>query len=188
MRRAVLALIPLLVALVATGCGGQSTTLAPVTAAPAQEARVGWVEPTSPETPRLVFGVQRIDVLTNGWRAVVTIRNETAIPWKLGDPRAASDLPFGVMLFATGDLDEVTRRDRERDLPGIRDARTVQPALPRTLEPGASWEGSIAAPGALAAGRWLRVQFGPLIAVGDPPQGLPQPLAWISDNAYLLRG
>ena len=118
----------------------------------------------------------------------MTIRNETAVPWRMGDARAASDVPFGVMLFATGDLDEVTKRDSERDLPGIRDARTVRPALPALLQPGDSWEGSVSAPGALAAGRWLRVVFGPLVAVGDPPQGLPQPLAWISDNAYLLQG
>ena len=62
------------------------------------------------------------------------------------------------------------------------------PAPPAQLEPGASWEGSISASGALAAGRWVRVAFGPLVAEGEAPEALPTPLLWISDNAHLLRG
>ena len=62
------------------------------------------------------------------------------------------------------------------------------PDPPPALQPGASWEGSISAPGALAAGRWVRVVFGPLVAEGKVPSDLPTPLLWISDNAHLLRG
>jgi len=149
---------------------------------------VDWVEPTSAAPPRLVFEVKRIEVTQDGWRARIAISNDTDVSWAIGDPRAPSRVPFGVMLFASGELDELERRNRDRTLPGIRNARTVSPAPPVELPPGARWEGTIAAPGALAAQSWARVSFGPLVAREKPPEGIPRQLVWISDNAHQLRG
>jgi hypothetical protein len=183
------ATLPTLLAavLVAAGCSSGSVSLPPVSAAPAQEAHVDWVEPTARTGPRLVFGVSRIVVLRDGWRAEISIRNETEVAWAIGAAQSPSRIPFGLMLFATGELDELTTRDRERTLPGVRYARSVQPLPPPSLAPGESWTGTISAPGALAANRWLRVVFGPLVPDDDPPDGLPGLLVWITDHAYLLR-
>jgi len=174
-------------ALAVAGCTGGQATLPPATSAPPQKARVDWVDPTAPKAPRLVFTVKRIDVLADGWRAQVAIRNDTAIPWAMADPRVP-EASFGLMLFGTGDLSELERRNEERDLPDVRVAHAVVPAPPAQFQPGASWEGSISASGALAAGRWVRVAFGPFVAQDEAPKDLPTPLLWISDNAHLLRG
>ena len=93
---------------------------------------------------------------------------------------------FGIMLFATGDLDEVEQRGADGDLPGLRPARTFDPALPAKLRPGASWRGTVGADGALAAGRYVRVVFGPLVAEGDAPEGMPAQFFWITDHAHRL--
>ena len=190
MRRNLVAPLALLAALAAGGCSSRGTTLPPASAAPPQEVRVDWQEPTNANatSPRLVFAVTRLEIAHDGWQADVSIRNETKIPWLIGGSDATSVVPFGVMLFATGDQAELERRNRDRDLPGVRDALTARPPPPVVLDPGRSWEGTIAAPGALAAGRWLRVVFGPLLPQGDPPPDLPRRLVWITDNSYLLRG
>lgn len=187
MRRAVL--LGLALAAVATGCAPEPTRSPPSTAAaaPPQEATLDWVERTSAAPPRLVFEVERIEVTVDGWQAIVAIANETDVSWTFGDARTPSNVPFGVMLFASGDLNELERRNRDRTLPGIRNARTVSPAPPAELAPGARWEGTISAPGALAGGSWLRVAFGPLVANGETPDELPEQLLWISDNAHRLR-
>ena len=187
MTRASLALLAVLVAAGAAACTSSGVTLPPASPASLQEAQVNWVEPTSSKPPRLVFQVRRIHVTPNGWSARVAIRNDSGIGWEFGDSQA-STAPFGVMLFATGEMSELERRIQERDLPGLRGARTVKPAPPAILGPGQFWEGTIAAPGALAAGRWLRVVFGPLLAHGTAPPSLGQELSWITDNALLLRG
>ena len=188
MRRAVL--LGLVLAGAAAGCAPEPAPSPPsaAAAAPPQEATVDWVERTSAVPPRLVFEVKRIDITQDGWRARVAISNDTDVSWAIGDPRAPSRVPFGVMLFASGDLDELERRNRDRTLPGMRNARAVSPAPPAELAPDARWEGTIAAPGALAAGSWLRVTFGPLIAREKPSEDIPQQLLWISDNAHQLRG
>ena len=58
---------------------------------------------------------------------------------------------------------------------------------PAILEPGASWEGTMSAEGALVAGSWVRVVFGTLVAAGNPPEELPERIVWITDHAYRLR-
>jgi predicted small lipoprotein YifL len=185
-----LALPPVLLVVAAlAGCGGGGAALPPVTAAPPQQARVEWVEPTStkPDAQRLVFLVKRIEIGRDGWKVDVGIRNETAAAWQLGGPQATSVVPFGVMLFATGNHAELEERTQSGELPGTRDAHAAFPDYPEVLDPGRTWEGTISAPGALAAGRWLRVVFGPMFAQGDAPSGLPHEFVWITDNAYQLQ-
>jgi hypothetical protein len=178
----------LVLVLLGTGCAEEPAASVPApTPAPPQRHALDWVEPTSKKRPRLVFEVRSFSVLEHGWRARVAIRNETDVSWSLGRPDGGSAIPFGVMLFPTGKLEELERRNSAGTLPGVRQARAVTPVSPRILEPGASWQGSVSAPGALAASRWLRVTFGPLQATESPPRGLPRVLLWITDNAVRLR-
>jgi hypothetical protein len=146
--------------------------------APPQQVELGWEE----RAPGFVFEVHRFAVTADGWRAEVGIRNTSGVPWTLVNtgPRM-----FGLMLFVTGELDELERRNDDRDLPGLRRAQEILPDPPPVLAPGSHWSGTISAPGSLAAGRWVRLVFGTL-GNDDPPPGLPTRLVWITDRALVL--
>jgi hypothetical protein len=169
------------------GCGSGGAPPVIPRAAPPQAAELAWTERTPDTGPALVFDVRRFEVTKGGWEAEVGIENETEIPWILGEDPVAVEQSFGIMLFATGRMDELDHRNRDGELPGLRAARRFVPPLPARLPPGARWRGTISAPGTLAAGRWVRVAFGPLTAVGDPPDGVPQRFTWITDHTYRLR-
>ncbi len=72
-------LLVLLLALLAVGCGSESSPLEPAQAAPPQTAELDWVEicragddddPCEGKSAaHLVFGVERFEVLKDGWRA-----------------------------------------------------------------------------------------------------------------------
>ncbi|HXG75692.1 MAG TPA: hypothetical protein VNJ53_03890 [Gaiellaceae bacterium] len=155
-------------------------------AARPQAAELGWRERFRAGNHALVFGVERFEVVPGGWRAEISIANETTTAFGVGDPRATLDRQFGVMLFATGKRDELERLNARGALPTLRAATAFEPPLPKILEPGEEWSGTISAPGALVAGSWVRVVFGALVAVGKPPEGLPARVVWISDHAYEL--
>ena len=193
-RLPVLALLAVLV----TGCGSQSHPVPPTLAAQPQTATLDWVEncragdsdvPCEGKSPaRVVFGVSRFEVRQGGWQAEISLTNRTSVRLSVVDPHSSLERLFGVMLFQTGDLRQLEQLNRARDLPPVRRAEVFQPALPLVLEPGQTWDGVISAPGALPAGRWLRVVFGELVSIGTPPAGLPEHLVWITDHAYRLEG
>jgi hypothetical protein len=177
------------VALLASGCGsteGSTTTVPSLVRAPPQTARLGWSEPYPAESPALVFGVSSFTVTRDGWRASVSMENRSDVAWTVGDERYPATLAFGVMLFPNDDLDELERRNRDGTLPAIRRATGYTPDLPSELRPGATWRGTISAPGALAGGLWIRLSFGPLVAVGDPPPGAAAEVVWFTDHAHEL--
>jgi hypothetical protein len=174
-------------ALLVAGCGSSERPPTNSEAATPQQAELGWEERSPPTGPALVFRAHRFEETRDGWQADVEIENRTAIPWELGANPVAVEQSFGVMLFATGELDEVERRGRDDSLPGLRAAQTFEPELPVQLGPGRRWRGTVSASGRLAAGRYMRVVFGPLVALGDPPEGLPSEFSWITDHAYRLR-
>jgi hypothetical protein len=186
-QRQVAALVVLGAALLSSGCGSGGAEPVIPPAAPPQAAELSWVERSPASGAALVFRVRRFAVTEGGWESDVEIDNHTDVAWALGANPVAVAQSFGIMLFATGDQDELEQRNRQGDLPGVRAARQFDPALPARLEPGASWRGVISAPGTLAAGRWVRVVFGPLVAVGDPPDGMPRRFVWITDHAHRLR-
>ena len=191
-------LLVLLLALLAVGCGSESSPLEPAQAAPPQTAELDWVEicragvdddPCEGKSAaHVVFGVERFEVLKDGWRARVSLTNRTKIRYSVGDPKASLDRVFGLMLFRTDDLRELEQLNRAGELPSVRRADAFRPALPLVLEPGQTWIGEISARGSLAAGRYVRIVFGALVAIGDAPAGLPDELVWITDHAYRLRG
>lgn len=151
-----------------------------------QRAELDWRETYGPPGEQLVFRVEWLEVTERGWAARLGLENRTSIAYSVGDPQASLDRAFGLMLFSSGELADLERRNAERTLPAVRAARSYEPELPAILEPGASWEGTIAAPGALAAESWVRVVFGALTAVGKPPEDLEEQVVWITDSAHQL--
>jgi hypothetical protein len=181
-----LALATIGLALALTGCTTEAEPIPAAIPAGPQFAEVGWDEPFPAKAPRLVFRVASFAVTEDGWKAAVEIANETNITWRIGAEGSSAGQQFGVMLFATDSLDEVEERNRDASLPAIRRATAYEPPPPATLAPSTTWSGTISARGALASGRFVRVTFGLLTAVGTPPEGVPEQVLWITDSAYEL--
>jgi hypothetical protein len=181
-------LVAFLIVGLTTACAEETPPPAPPTeAAKPQSKNVAWVEVFRQEGASFTFRVHSLEVLSDGWRAEVSMTNGTRIRYSVGDPDETLERLFGVMLFRTGELQEVEELDSSGGLPGIRQAQTFTPELPLVLEPNATWKGTIEASGSLAAGRYLRVVFGALAPIGEPPEGFPPTLVWITDHAYLLQ-
>ena len=187
MQRPLAVLVALVTALLAVGCGESTVSPAPVVQAPPQAAELAWNERSPATGPHLLFRVRRFAVTTGGWETDVEVENRTDVTWEMATDPVAVGQSFGIMLFATGDLAEVEQRNRSGDLPGLRAAQSFDPELAARLAPGASWRGTVSAHGSLAARRYVRVVFGPLVADGSPPSGMPAHFVWITDHAYRLR-
>jgi hypothetical protein len=177
-----------LLALLAAGCGSEGRPLPPARAAPPQNAELNWLESFGQGSARIFFGVDRFEVLKNGWRAEISLSNRTPVRYSVGDPESSLSRQWGVMLFQSGDVRHLEQLNRAGELPPVRAADTFDPPLPLVLEPDQTWKGVIEARGALAAGRWLRIVFGALVAIGQAPRGFPDPLVWITDHAHQLEG
>ena len=165
---------------------GDDSDVTPSVAAGPQTAQLDWTETYGPSGQEVVFTVDTLAVTETGWRARIGIDNRTEIGWELA-PGATPEGSFGLQLFETGDPQELDERNRRGTLPAVRAATGYEPELPRILEPGASWEGTMSAQGALVAGSWARVVFGTLVAVGNPPEGVSELVIWITDHAYHLK-
>ncbi len=197
MRRTLLLLayLPLL-----AGCGTVTTSLPPAHAASPQRAELGWLESIGDKSGRIVFGVRSFEVTKDGWRAHISVENDTELPFAVGLPGRSDSLTFGLMLFSTGAHSELETRSADNSLPAIRPAETFTPALPKQLEAHKTWTGTIAGGGPVAAGTWARVVYGALFPVpakdGTSTSQLPDALrkanvdkglVWITDHAYKLR-
>jgi hypothetical protein len=156
-------------------------------AAGPQRATLGWKEAFGPSDEQLVFSVYSLHVLPGGWRARVGLENGTSVSYEVGGPSLTLDPSFGLMLFSSGEVAELEEQNANGTLPSVRPAVRFQPSLPTILEPGASWSGTISAPGALVADSWVRVVFGALVSVGKPPEDVAEHVVWITDSAYHLR-
>ena len=179
-------LVIALVTFATAGCASQAVTVPSAIKAPPQTARLDWNEPYPATNPALVFGVSRFTVTREGWKADVSVENTSDIAWLVGEPRLPAYRQFGVLLFPNDDLEDFERRSRDGDVPGLRAATSYTPALPESIAAGETWRGTIAAPGALAGGLWVRIAFGPFAADGKPPDGAQTPVVWFTDHAYHL--
>jgi hypothetical protein len=155
-------------------------------AAGPQRATLGWRETFGPAGEQLVFSVERLEILQDGWRAEIGLENQTSIPYEVAGQDAAQDRTFGLMLFSSGEITELEEKNESGTLPAIRPALRFEPQPPTILEPGGSWAGTISAPGALVADSWVRVVFGALVSVGSPPDDVAEYVVWITDHAHRL--
>jgi hypothetical protein len=184
-----LLLLPVLVA----ACG--SSTVVDTTvphAARQQTATLDWIESAGTPGSRLVMRVQRFTVTRDGWRADVSVTNDTNTTFTIERGEDTPDFGFGVMLFGTGSHAELEQRNAQRDLPVLRRATAFAPALPASLGPDATWNGSASGPGALPGGLWVRFVFGAFMPRGAMPQSLARQgvrdyLIWITDHTHRLR-
>jgi hypothetical protein len=171
----------------AAGCGPETEPQRLPLAQPAgpQTAALGWREAYAGESPThaLRFVVDQLRVTAAGWEADVAVTNDTQVAWRIGRGAASR---FGVQLFADDDLEALEEAGREGRLPPERRARSFSPEPPRVLQRRAEWRGTIAAPGRLPAGAYVRVVFGPFAATTEPPDDLATPVVWITDHAHRL--
>jgi hypothetical protein len=169
------------------GCGGAGSTadsLPPARAAEPQHAELNWRESHPASTgERLVFEVGELDVTENGWSVGVGVENRTPFDFEIETGPAGYG--FGLMLFHTGDLKELEEANREGSLPALRRARRIEPAPPRILRAGATWRGTLSAPGSLGDGSWLHVVFGTFRGLGDAPEEFAR-VVWFTDHAHQL--
>lgn len=171
--------------LLLAGCGsGELERVKPVRAAEPQRAELGWRESYPSTGERLVFEVETLQITKQGWSADIAVTNSTEIPFELG--ALPEPLAFGLMLFATGSLDELEQAADAGQLPAPRLAARIKPTPPDELAPGQTWRTTISAPGSLADGSFVRVSFGPLRARGEPPAGMEPVVHWITDRSYRL--
>jgi len=156
-------------------------------AAPPQSATLDWREEFRKSGQQIVFTVDRLQVMPNGWKARVGIANHTSSAYDVGDPKATIDRSYGLMLLSSNSERELDERNADHTLPPVREASRIYPSLPKVLESGDTWEGTISARGPLVARSWVRVVFGPLVVVGKPPDGVPKVIVWITDHTHQLK-
>ena len=155
------------------------TTSSKTVAARPQKVVLGWREVSGAAGDQLVYSVESLEVSKEGWAADVALENRTNTSFEIV---ATHEHPFGLMLFTTGDHDDLVAQNEAGELPPPRPASRYEPQLPRILEPGSTWTGTISAPGALVADSWVRVVFGVLVSVVDAEDQR----GWITDHAYRL--
>ena len=173
-------------ALLLAGCGN-SGKLEPVDesrAAEPQRAELHWRESYPSSGQRLIFAVDSLEITAKGWSADIAVTNSTAVSFELG--AVAAPTAFGLMLFVNDNLDEFQEAAQNGRLPAPRFATRFDPVLTDVLAPKQTWHGRISAPGSLADGAYVRVSFGPLVAMGDPPNGMRPTVVWITDRSYRL--
>lgn len=159
---------------------GDAASSARAVAAGPQQATLGWREVAGEVDEQLVFSVEALEVLSDGWTVKLSVENQSTTSYKVA---STLERPFGLMVLSSGDYDELMEQNESGTLPTVRPAADYEPQLPAVLEPGDSWVGTISAPGALVANGWIRVVFGAFVSVVEAQDVV----AWISDHTYRLR-
>jgi hypothetical protein len=125
----------------------------------------------------MTFRVKTLQVGPDGWRAVVSFRNDSTktILLPKGGARSPKSWGLGVFLSATS-----TRVEDEGNYE-IKPT-TIEPPLPKELKPGQSWSGTFSSPEPPRSRRWLRLVFGVFFWKGKPPPGFGAYFLWITSH------
>ena len=108
----------------------------PVSAAAPQTASLDWAETIPGGRPGARVHGRALTIDRDGWE--VTARDRERDGSTLRDPLRADPAgrTFGVMMFESGELEDLTNRSKTGDYPVLRPAQTVVPPLPAVLDPG----------------------------------------------------
>ena len=157
-------------------------------AARPQSASLDWRETHGTPGEQLVFSVDSLQVTPQ--RLACERGPREPILGRIRAGRSTGDLESLVRSHAVLDREDrgAERAQRQQRAPGRAPRRALR-AEPcrRSWSPTRRWKGTISAPGSLAAGNWVRIVFGTLVAVGNPPEELGENVVWITDRAYRLR-
>lgn len=177
----------LLCALAVAGCGtseGGGEPIRPARPAEPQRAELDWRETYPAATgERLVFEVGTLAVTADGWSVTVAVTNRT--PFRFEIYTGPADYGFGLMLFSDANLEAVEAANREGRLPAVRGATTIVPEPPATLQPSATWRGTLSARGSLPDGSFVRVVFGTFLGEDDAPEEFSR-VVWFTDRSHRL--
>jgi hypothetical protein len=154
------------------GCGGSSTT----PPARARTIALDWHEETGRAGASMIVDVRRLVVRPNGWTVTASVTNETHVTMTIGRPHHPGETEFGVLVLDTARLKDIHAAG-----PGVFASHGGPPA-PFALRPGETWSGTFSGPGRLVAGRYVRVELGPVTTVGPPQPGVPWRFRYITDH------
>ena len=160
--------------LLLAGCGGGSTARCVSHGIycenlPRQQVlHVGWNEPIALDghSPVLVFRVRSIEVGSKGFKVATSFTNRTKQALKLPAGTQQSPRNFGLGVFT----DAVSVRIEDPGQYLVRATR-FDPPLPKVLEPGQTWSGTMSGSEPPRSRRWLRVVYGVFFWRGKPPTG-----------------
>jgi hypothetical protein len=159
------------------GCGGSpGPSLAPP-AAP-RTIQLGWVERHN--AARFTFRVERLVIVDSGWRATVSVTNQSARPYRL-NPRS-----IGLVLLETPSRSELRQLtgNLSHAPPALKPTR-ASPPPPPALGPGASWSTTLAGSEELRAGSIVRLLFGPFSSV-ERFRTEAQDVLWVTDHSVRI--
>jgi hypothetical protein len=175
---------PLLLVVALAGCGSTAARLAPP--AKPRTIELGWVERWGARGRGFVFRVDRIVVTRSGWRADVSVTNDSPADYRIQRPHFPGESIFGLVVLETADDRELRRLiARLGYLPPFLEHDWITPATPRTLRARTTWRGSMGARTVLREGSFARVVFG-RFARYTRSEGLPRSFWWVTEHAVRL--
>jgi len=136
--------------------------------------RLNWLEG---QPGAMSFRIKRLEVGPRGWSADVGFRNISKQSIRLPTGGQQSPIDFGLGVF----INSLSPRIED---PGnyLVYAKKFAPALPKVLEPGQSWHGTMSSPQPPRASRYLRLVFGVFFYARPVPKGQPPFFLWVTSH------
>jgi hypothetical protein len=161
------------------GCGSGNVASAP---AEPRTFELDWVEDSAESG--LTFRVDRLVVLPHGWQVTASVANRSSVGYAIRRPHRPGESMFGLVLLETGSADEVRELTADfRKAPPFLESDRIEPPLPRVLQPGSSWRGTMSGSRVLRSGAAVRVLFGRF----ERTRGDPGYFLWVTRHAVRLQ-
>jgi hypothetical protein len=171
---------PAVVAAVAlAGCGTGSEggrALGPPAEPRAYE--LGWVERSA--AAGLTFRVERLVIRRDGWQLTASVANRAPDAYLIQRPHRPGGSMFGLVLLETPTWDEVRELTADfRKAPPFLEPDRIEPPLPRRLDAGSTWHGTLTGSTTPRERAVVRILFGRFARV----RGTPRYLLWVTSHA-----